>query len=193
MILYRYCTVLHIYIATVHCSSHLKDQVYARNEERTPRTEMGVFWFASNLVLVYDVVHMLFGPFKSSGMLIQTMFSPLDYYATLDAAFNPADITVRCIYIVCIADILAQIAIFAAMIRRPDIASDFTFAMCVVIQLTKLATKNLVYLMYSASLTEGLGLIPMTLINGMWCTVLAMLIFTTMRRCAQTVNKPKQG
>ncbi len=152
-----------------------------------------VFWFASHLVLVYDAVYMLFGPFKSSGTLVQTMFSPLDYYATFDAAFNPADIVVRCIYIVGIADILAQIAIFAAMIRRPDIAADFTFAMCVVIQSTELATKTLVYLMYSASLTEGLVVIPMTLMNGMWCAVPAMLIFTIMRRCAQTVNKPKQG
>ena len=33
-------------------------------------------------------------------------------------------------------------------------------------------------------------MIPMTLMNGMWCALPDMLIFTIMRPCAQTLNKP---
>lgn len=140
-------------------------------------------WYAFNImILPFDAVYILLRP---TGRVADVLMAPMHLYARYDPVFaDPTDLTVYCIYLVGIADIVASAALLAVLTLRPRARSDLRVSIFAVAQSAEVATKTLVYLLYALPAMDRALRMPITILTAIWILIPLLLIAHVARAAA---------
>lgn len=149
------------------------------SEEGTLLPKWTVFWYGFNmLILPYDWVYIMMREVTRSSKIARMIFRPLELYAQYDGTFGrDHDPALHAIYCVGTMDMLVQAVIFIQLLSKPNARKIPGIACACLIQLVQLATKTIVFLIYSWPYLHLSYRIPITYMNATWAVVPIILIF----------------
>lgn len=133
-----------------------------------------IYYFISLLIMIPDWLFIQLRPRSMDGGDLAVFFTPMNFYAKVDSLFKKHnDMTVHYIYLIGGFDLIL-IAFLAFLF--PSFSTNPYFAVVAIVREAAVATKTLIYLLYSIRFILPRWRIPVTMLNGQWVIFPAIVI-----------------
>lgn len=143
-------------------------------------------WYLINLlILTPDWTYIKLRPRSQDGGDLAWLFPLFNIYARADSLFRDEDRAVECIYSISAIDLLIVLFLFVSFRAN---AQKPWYAILAIVRAVFVATKTLLYGLYSVPYITPKWRLPIFLMNGQWFVVPCIVICIVSHRIVQALD-----